>query len=182
MFVCEKNKFNNSYLDSVDWNLYLEREQEIFLFSCDFPLYGTRLKKEMGIGFDHLLVYFKDNKIVFNYSELNPFDNFNIKDKNIKGVVAFNGKAVGRVKIVNTVKQMLKLNRGDVLVSINTNPALMPAIKKSVAIITNEGGITCHAAIIARELKKPCIIGTKIATKVLRDGDLVEVDAERGGC
>lgn len=75
---------------------------------------------------------------------------------------------------------MSKLKKGDVLVSINTNPALMPAIKKSVAIVTNEGGVTCHATIIARELKKPCIIGTKIATQVLKDGDLVELDADSG--
>jgi pyruvate,water dikinase len=53
-------------------------------------------------------------------------------------------------------------------------------MNKASAFITDEGGITCHAAIVARELNKPCIIGTKIATKVLKDGDMVEVDAERG--
>jgi len=53
-------------------------------------------------------------------------------------------------------------------------------MKKAKAIITDEGGVTCHAAITARELKIPCIIGTKIATKVLKDGDRVEVDAEKG--
>ncbi|TSC78409.1 MAG: pyruvate, water dikinase [Parcubacteria group bacterium Gr01-1014_29] len=53
-------------------------------------------------------------------------------------------------------------------------------IKKALAIVTDEGGTTCHAVIIARELQKPCIVGTKIATKVLKDGDLVEVDANNG--
>ena len=61
-----------------------------------------------------------------------------------------------------------------------TRPEFMPALKKAAAIITDEGGITCHAAIVARELKKPCIIGTKIATKVLKDGMMVEVDADKG--
>jgi len=61
-----------------------------------------------------------------------------------------------------------------------TDPRYVFAMKKAGAIVTDEGGITCHAAIVARELKKPCIIGTKIATKVLKGGDLVEVDAERG--
>ena len=56
----------------------------------------------------------------------------------------------------------------------------MPAIQKAKAIITNEGGITCHAAVISRELGIPCIVGTKIATKVLKDGDLVKVDANKG--
>ncbi len=56
----------------------------------------------------------------------------------------------------------------------------MPAVSKVIAIITDEGGILCHAAIVSRELKIPCIIGTKIATKVLKDGDLVKVNADKG--
>ena len=61
-----------------------------------------------------------------------------------------------------------------------TRPEFVPLMKKAGGIITNEGGITSHAAIISRELGIPCIIGTKIATKVLHDGDLVEVDADNG--
>lgn len=61
-----------------------------------------------------------------------------------------------------------------------TLPDLLPAMKKASAFVTDEGGVMCHAAIIARELKKPCIIGTRIATQFLKDGDLVEVDAEKG--
>ena len=60
------------------------------------------------------------------------------------------------------------------------SPTILSAMQKASAFITDEGGVTCHAAIVARELKKPCIIGTKIATKVLKDGDLVEVDTEKG--
>ena len=59
-------------------------------------------------------------------------------------------------------------------------PEYVPLMKKAAAIVTDEGGITCHAAIVSRELNKPCIIGVKIATKVLKDGDLIEVDAEKG--
>lgn len=69
---------------------------------------------------------------------------------------------------------------GKILVTIQTTPYFIPYLKGILAIITDEGGITCHAAIVSRELNKPCIIGTKIATKVLRDGDLVEIDAEKG--
>ena len=75
---------------------------------------------------------------------------------------------------------MKKMNQGDILVSAATNPNLMPAIRQAAAIITDEGGLTCHAAIVSRELEIPCLVGTKIATKVLKDGDKVEVDAERG--
>jgi phosphohistidine swiveling domain-containing protein len=97
-----------------------------------------------------------------------------------KGQVACTGKVQGLVKIVNTVADMHKVNDGDVLVSIATNPDILLAMKKAVAFITEQGGITSHAAIVAREMKKPCIIGTKIATKVLQDGNLVEVDANTG--
>jgi len=69
---------------------------------------------------------------------------------------------------------------GDILVTSMTRPEFMPIMKRSGAVVTDEGGITCHAAIVSRELKKPCIIGTKIATQVLHDGDLVEVDADNG--
>jgi len=72
------------------------------------------------------------------------------------------------------------LRQGDIIVSINTNPTLMPALVKCKAIITDEGGLSCHASIISRELKKPCIVGTKIATKVLKDGDFLEVNADSG--
>jgi phosphohistidine swiveling domain-containing protein len=72
------------------------------------------------------------------------------------------------------------MEKEDILVSQITYPSLLPAMKKAGAIITNVGGVICHAAIIARELNIPCIVGTKFATKVLKDGDLVEVDADTG--
>ena len=61
-----------------------------------------------------------------------------------------------------------------------TRAEFVPLMKKAAAIITDEGGITCHAAILARELQKPCVIGTKVATISLKDGDLVEVNANEG--
>lgn len=100
--------------------------------------------------------------------------------KELKGSIAYPGLVRGVVKIVNSVKDIEKFNEGNVLVSYSTNPSLVPAMNKASAIITNTGGVTCHAAIVSRELKTPCIIGTGIATKVLKDGDLVEVDAKNG--
>ena len=99
----------------------------------------------------------------------------------IKGNIAFKGKAKGIVRLIDTLNWKTKtFNKGDVLVSINSNPTYMPLIRKAGALVTDEGGLMCHAAIVARELKIPCIIGTKVATKLLRDGDLVEVDANKG--
>lgn len=98
----------------------------------------------------------------------------------IKGVVANNGRVRGRVRIVTDAQNARLVQGGDVLVASMTDPRHLQAMARAAGFVTDEGGITCHAAIVARELKKPCIIGTKIATQVLKDGDMVEVDAERG--
>jgi len=100
--------------------------------------------------------------------------------KVLKGRVAYKGKAVGRVRIIKNKSQIATFRKGEILVSSMTTPIFLQAMNKASAIITDEGGVTCHAAVVAREIKKPCIIGTKIATQVLQNGDLVEVDAERG--
>lgn len=106
----------------------------------------------------------------------------------ITGKVANHGKIIGRVKVIvsgyhnfdNIGKIMNDMQKGDVLVSETTSPELLPACHKASAIVTDQGGLLSHAAIIAREMKIPCIVGTENATKVLKDGDLVEVDAEKG--
>jgi phosphohistidine swiveling domain-containing protein len=98
----------------------------------------------------------------------------------LKGTVAQRGVARGRVKIVNHREDVNKFRKGNILVSISTHPDLLPAMKRAGAIVTDEGGMISHAAIISRELGVPCIVGTKIATKFLKEGDRVEVDAEKG--
>jgi len=98
----------------------------------------------------------------------------------IKGQVANKGKVQGIVRVIINPKKFAIFNKGDILVTVSTRPDFVPLMKFASAIITEEGGITSHAAIVSRELKKPCIIGTKIATQVLKDGDLVEVDANKG--
>lgn len=98
----------------------------------------------------------------------------------IKGTVASRGLAKGLVKVINTIKEIDKVQKGDVIVATMTSPDMTIAMHKAVAIVTDEGGITCHAAIASREFGIPCIVGTKIATKMLRDGDYVNVDAVRG--
>ena len=121
-----------------------------------------------------------DYKGTLVISEKPIFTEEKITDETIKGTIAFKGKARGVVKIVNSVNELSKVKVGDILVTPMTFPSFIVAMKKAIAFVTNEGGITCHAAIVAREMKKPCIIGTKIATKVLKDGMTVEVDANTG--
>jgi len=98
----------------------------------------------------------------------------------LRGVIVSTGKVRGRVRVINKKADLLKIRAGDILVANFTTPEYVTAIKTAAAIVTDDGGVTSHAAIIARELSKPCIVGTKNATRLLRDGDKVEVDADRG--
>lgn len=98
----------------------------------------------------------------------------------IKGNGVSLGKAKGKVKLVLKEKDINKFHNGDILITTMTTPDLILAVQKSNGIVTDEGGILCHAAIVSRELGIPCIINTKVATKVLKDGDLIEVDANVG--
>lgn len=98
----------------------------------------------------------------------------------LRGMTAHPGIAQGTVRVVWSPRDMATFQEGEILVTSMTTPSFLSAIKKAGAIVTDEGGVTCHAAIVARELKKPCVIGTKNATKILKDGDVVEVDATKG--
>ncbi len=102
------------------------------------------------------------------------------KPRILNGSVAMKGKVIGTARVVLEGKQITKVKDGDVLIASMTTPDYIAAMEKAKAFVTDEGGITCHAAIVSREMKKPCIVGTKIATKVLKDGDRIEVDAEKG--
>ncbi len=102
------------------------------------------------------------------------------KQNKIFGMVASSGKAIGRARIIFGVSGFSKMKNGDILVTGMTRPEMLPIMKKAKAIVTDEGGLTCHAAIVARELKIPCIIGTKNATKIISDGEIIEVDAVNG--
>jgi len=98
----------------------------------------------------------------------------------LKGVPANNGMVRGAVKVVITKGDFKKIKKGDVLVTQMTRPEFLPILHNVSAIVTDEGGITCHAAIVSRELGIPCVIATQVATNVLKDGDKVLVDANKG--
>lgn len=98
----------------------------------------------------------------------------------LKGIPASPGIGTGTVKILSSPKEISKVEKGDVLVAPMTSPDYVPAMKKAVAIITNEGGMTSHAAIVSREMGIPCIVGTKNATKILEDNDIVTVNGASG--
>jgi len=125
----------------------------------------------------HEAVYGKEvekvKKTILEETDLSQVDDF-------RGLTACLGIKIGKVKVVKSVKEIDKVKEGDIIVAVMTRPDYVPAMKKAAAIVTDEGGVTSHAAIVARELNIPCVIGTKIATKVLKDGDEIEVDANHG--
>lgn len=117
----------------------------------------------------------------------NDFHPAMAETKEIKGTIAYKGLVRGRVTIApmltdpEAIAQVVaKMNDGDVLVAESTTPELLLLCKKASAIVTDQGGMLSHAAVVSREMKKPCVIGTLRATQVLKDGDMVEVDADNG--
>ena len=98
----------------------------------------------------------------------------------LRGLGAAPGIGKGTVKVLASPKEMNKVMKGDVLVTDMTTPDFVPAMKRASAIVTNSGGMTCHAAIVSREMGIPCIVGTKNGTTVLHEGQMITVDASRG--
>lgn len=131
---------------------------------------------------NHIYQIFTDENVssIINQTRL-------VESEKIKGMVANRGQAEGKAKVIKLTtktdllgKEIEIMEEGQVLVADTTGPELIIACKKASAIVTNEGGITSHAAIVSRELNIPCIIGTKHATDIIKDGDLLKVDAFSG--
>lgn len=112
-------------------------------------------------------------------TEIEQITSSYVVKETIKGSSAYAGKVVGVVKVIFDPK-FSDIKKGEILVTGMTRPEYLPLMKKASAIVTDAGGILSHAAITARELKIPCVIGTQIATKILKDGDRIEVDGEKG--
>jgi phosphoenolpyruvate synthase/pyruvate phosphate dikinase len=146
-------------------------------------------------GFVYLNLRDKSREVIDDLSEIKKIQKYFLKldrdSKKLKsgndifGQVAYNPKKLVKGSIV-IIKDKAKLKDkshlidGKILVAIQTTPHFIPYMKKAKAIITDEGGLTCHAAIIAREFRIPCVVGTKIATQVLKDGDFVEINMDNG--
>ena len=96
------------------------------------------------------------------------------------GIAASSGRVRARACIAFNPSQAEALQEGQVLVTSQTTPGFVPYMRKASAIVTDEGGVTCHAAIVSRELGKPCVVGTKHATEVFKSGDWLDVDATAG--
>ncbi|MFH1292296.1 MAG: PEP-utilizing enzyme [bacterium] len=162
---------------------YFTQNEIIKALKNDKPL-NKKISVDRQNGF---LIYWNDKKIYITSKsqEIAEFVKKNTykqdgTTKSLKGTVASAGLANGKVRIISGIKDLNKVKKGDIMVAITTHPDYVPAMHRANAIITDEGGLTSHAAIVSRELKIPCIVGTKMATRILKDGDIVEVDANVG--
>ena len=147
----------------LEWRLEAVRTERRFVFQSINGEDQVRFVSQTG----YLLMRLAKQRKVF--AQDNPDE--------LVGQPAWPGLHRGRARVIlsmDAVGQIIE--DGEVLISIQSSPALMPLLKRCGAIVTDEGGIACHAAIIARELRKPTLIGTQSATSVIHTGDLVEVD------
>ena len=154
-------------LDALDGEFKdFELLNERFKYSVFYSVNG---KRTFLVGAE-ARKWYKENVEAVKISETNE----------LTGTPVFDGLVTGKVKVINHPNEIIKMEKGDILVSHATNPNLLPAMAKAGAIVTDLGGLTCHAAIVSREFRIPCVIGTNIATQVLKDNDVVEVDAKKG--
>lgn len=162
----------------------------------EVSLWGKKIEEHYGLAQD-IEWALEDNQIfivqarpvtTINKLEIrNPkFEATEIQEKEIDekliltGIGASKGIVSGPVVKINEAKEIIKVKEGDVLVARMTSPDFVPAMKRAVAIVTDEGGRTSHAAIVSRELGIPCVVGAQQATAILKEGEVVTVDGERG--
>ena len=160
---------------------HTEMEDVIVRRQVDSERLKERLKESFVLHANGHVEVFEGKKSEKIFEHVRQCLHVDADDTNeLRGSTAYPGIARGKVKKVDIPSDMEKMEEGDILVSRATSPHILAAMKKAAAIVTDSGGITCHAAIVARELKKPTVIGTKIASKVLQDGDYAIVDASSG--
>ncbi|MFA6227010.1 MAG: PEP-utilizing enzyme [Candidatus Paceibacterota bacterium] len=180
MSVCYSTIIHEaSKTEGVSYNdLIWARPEEIELLKKDNDFILKRKRQSVFL----ISPQYNPPKLLTEDNALEVIEGMTSKDKNkiAKGTVACKGVVQGIAKIVLKEHQFGKFQKGEILITTSTRPEFLPIMSLASAIVTDEGGLTSHAAIISRELKRPCIVGTKHATSIFEDGDLIEVDADKG--
>jgi phosphohistidine swiveling domain-containing protein len=160
-FAMYQDFFSETYKESEYKNLLEKRKNSVVLLTALGPKYEFSDP---------------DTAIEQVYAVINKGD----ATTEIKGNPASKGYVSGRARIILSEVDFHKFESGDILITSMTRPEFVPLMKMAKAVVTDEGGITCHAAIVSRELDIPCVIGTNMATRLLKDGDEIDVDANNG--
>jgi phosphohistidine swiveling domain-containing protein len=174
--IAKREHYNKDWLTCLtagEFETYLKRR-------------GLPLEKILKARFNASVLYFHKGKFnILLGNQVTAVEKallklHSSKNKELFGISAFPGKIRGTCRVILDTKHVKRFDEGDILVTGMTRPEYSIYFKKSAAVVTESGGVLSHAAITARELKKPCVVGTQIATKILRDGDKVEVNATKG--
>lgn len=159
--------------------IYTPEELKQFLLH-NKALSGERLKSRYA----YAAYYWYGNKFkLYENKEARTFFDREVRKESreearqFEGIIASAGKYVGRARVISHPRELNNFKKGEILVAQMTSPEYVVAMKKAGAIITDRGGVTCHAAVVSRELGVPCVVGTGNATKILKTGDLVELNA-----
>ncbi len=189
-FLGKSVQFRNKIIDEVSKRAKMEWEDIRFYLMEDFEnllLKKKKLSKEelehrrQGIYISSVSTLYSGGEAREEYYQSVKTEQEDIEVlKTRKGICASPGIVRGKARICLTFQESNKLEKGEILIAYGTDFDFMNAIVKSNGIITEEGGILSHASVISRELKKPCIIAFKGITKLIKDGDLIELDAEAG--
>jgi phosphohistidine swiveling domain-containing protein len=168
--------------ENIDFNdlLYFTEIEILDLLKNHNLVNVQERKKSFILLYENDNIKTLDGKDADEYA--NPYLEKEILNQDyVEGLVVSKGKLIqAKACILTSPNEINKMNEGDILISPMTSPDYILAMKKASAIITDEGGLTCHAAIVSRELNIPCIVGTKIATTIFKDNDLIEVDPNKG--
>ena len=141
---------------------------------------SERKKGYVCFAIDNRVFVYSGEKLRIAKQNIQLQEIFINNTKEIKGQTAYPGRVSGIVSIVISKDDLKNVQEGSILVSPSTTVDYVPVLKKVIAIVTEEGGVLSHASVISRELHIPCVIGTKNATQVLKDGDNIVVDANNG--
>jgi len=174
------------FLDEVSRRTDLEKDILLNAVVYELPdvLNGKAdietLKKRYGSYFSFYINYSGKHRM-FGWELGRRYEKSGAEDiREFRGTPASLGKIEAEAIVITKEEDFPNMKKGAILVSFMTRPEYVPVMRKAAGIITDEGGLTCHAAVVSREFRIPCIVGTRIATKVLKDGDRVELDASKG--
>ena len=174
--VAQRYKVNHKLVYNLDY----QEMKDFIVGIADIPSHThSQGRLTFYIGKDGVKYFYgKDHQRIFR----SFFGQKNLNDTLLSGMItsrAGEGKITGRARVVlNPVNA--KFEEGEILIAPQTQPGYVPLMKKAKAIVTDQGGITSHAAIISREFGIPCLVGTRFASKILKDGDLIEINTNHG--
>ena len=167
-------------------SLDFDEQREVIYDAKNYDVYVEKNKYgKARIKIDSYRKIFKGKDIKLLKQKVNDYCLSFVKEKmqnaNVISGTSVNGGIVkGKAKIIKTMKDLDKIHTGDILIADMTSPDYVTVFNKVAAFVTDEGGLTCHAAIVSKEFNVPCIVGTQFATQILKDNTFIEVDANNG--